>query len=169
MKDIFFHEHAEHNAQDGDHGGYRGCRQQRSQTLLPVDIGQTDDPPCDGCADIGSHDDADCLRELHQSGIDEPHHHDGGGTGTLDQGRDDCPQQKPLQGGAGQFVENQFQLVAGHLFQAFAHELHAIQKQGHAGQQCQNCDNGAYTHTSSVFVKHRSGKPRTKPLYMRAS
>ena len=56
------------------HAGKGNQRRQHSHI-------QRDQKAGDGGADIGAHDNPDCLSQCHHTGIDKPHDHNGGGRG----------------------------------------------------------------------------------------
>ena len=56
--------------------------------------------------------------------------HHRGGRGGLDDGGDAGAQKHPLEGAAGELVEDQLQFVARHLLQPVPHEGHAEEEEG---------------------------------------
>ena len=78
--------HAQNDADDrhdtGDHLG----AQQLHKAAAAGDIGKAQDPAGDTGTKNGAHDDTDGLPHFHHTGVDEAHHHDGGGRGGLDHG-----------------------------------------------------------------------------------
>ena len=67
--------------------------------------------------------------QLHNAAVDKTDHHDCGRAGTLDYGGDAETQKKALDRVIGQLAQDLLQLAAGLLFQSFAHDIHAEQKQ----------------------------------------
>jgi len=80
--------------------------------------------------------------QLHDAAVDKTDHHDGGGAGTLDDGRHAQAQKEAFERVVSQLAQNLLQLAAGLLFQCLAHNVHTEQKQGQAAQQRKNIKNG---------------------------
>ena len=68
--------------------------------------------------------------QLHDAAVDKAHHHNGGGTGTLDHSGNAQTQKEPFERAVGQLAQDLLQLTACLLFQRLAHNVHAEQKQG---------------------------------------
>ena len=92
----------------------------------------------DGGTDIGTHDDADGLRQGHKRGVDEADDHHIGGRGALDHQRDRKAHQHGHEPVAGRLFQNDPQLVACGVAKAGGHERHAVQEQTYASQQGEN-------------------------------
>ena len=128
---------AEHPQDDADHGDDAGERRgaQQRHPARAADIRQAEDPARDARAEDRAEHDADGLTHLHHAGVDKADDHDGRGRGRLDHGGDAGAEQNALERGTCESIEDDLQLVAGHLFQPFAHERHAEQEQSHAAKQ----------------------------------
>ena len=133
-----------HNPREGGGG------QQGDPARPALQRGQADDPPGDTGAQDGPHDDADGLLDLHHAGVDKAHHHHRGGRGGLDDGGDAGAQKHPLEGAAGELVEDQLQFVARHLLQPVPHEGHAEEEEGHAAEQRDEVGNAHSPHAPFV-------------------
>ena len=83
----------------------------------------------------GAEHDGDRLPHLHHPGVDEADHHDRRRRGRLDDGGDAGAQQQAAERRAAQLIKNDFEPVAGHLFQPLAHQRHAEEEERHAAKQ----------------------------------
>ena len=70
------------------------------------------------------------VRESAWSGVDQADDHDGGGGGGLDGHGNDSAQGQADEGVGSHLFQQQFQLAAGHLFQAPGHDVHAVEEEG---------------------------------------
>ncbi len=73
--------------------------------------------------------------QLHDAAVDEADHHNGGGAGTLDDGRYAQAQKKALDGAVGQLAQDLLKMAAGLFFERLAHDVHTEQEQRQAAQQ----------------------------------
>jgi len=89
----------------------------------------------DGSPHVGTHDDADRLRQRHDAGVDESDDHDRRGGGGLYQGGHDQPEQEALELIGSQLTENGLHLVAGEALQRVAHDVHSEKEQGKSAQK----------------------------------
>ena len=95
---------------------------------------QTQQLSGDGGADVGAHDDADGLAQLHDAGVDEAHHHDGGSRRALDDAGDQSADADGFKDVAGDGFQGFFQFFAGHFLQGIAHGEHAVDEKPQAAQ-----------------------------------
>src|SRR5699024_2704812 len=70
-----FAEHPEHDTHHRHDGRDRRCGKDGRPASCSFNIGETQDPSCNTCTDVGSHDDTDRLPEFHHHGIDETDNH----------------------------------------------------------------------------------------------
>ena len=129
------------DADEGQDGGEGGGLQELQHQAVPLDAAEAQEPGGDGGADVGAHDDADGLAELHEAGVHEAHHHDGGGGGGLDHRRDAETQQQRPEGAAGHAGEDVFQPGARGLLQGVPHDVHAEEEEGQAPDEIQHVKN----------------------------
>ena len=87
--------------------------------------------------------------KLHDAAVDKADHHDGGGAGALDDGRNNQAQCEAFEGVVGKTAQDFLKLAARLLFKRFAHGVHAEQKQGQAAKQREYIK---YAHDSSSFL-----------------
>ena len=73
--------------------------------------------------------------QLHDAAVDEADHHDGGSTGTLDDGGHAQTEEEALKGVIRQFAQDLLQMAAGLFLKGFAHDVHAEQEQSQTAQQ----------------------------------
>ena len=123
-------EHVEDDAHNRQNGPQEGGLQEHHHDVVRVDITQAQQLRGDGSADVGAHDDAHCLLQLHDARVDETDAHDGGGGGALDQPGDDGPQKDPFEYVAGKTLQDMLQPAAGELLQAVRHGGHTKQERG---------------------------------------
>ena len=72
------------------------------------------------------HDDADGLSDLHDTGVHQTHQHDRHSGGGLNGDGDAGTQQQTFDGVGSHALEQPLQLAAGHFFQTFGHDRHAV-------------------------------------------
>ena len=77
-------------------------------------------------ADIGPHNNPDCLIQRHQSAVHKADNHNGCGRGALDNGSDAGSYGNTEQAVAGQLFQNGFHAVPGSRFQTDTHHMHSI-------------------------------------------
>ena len=82
----------------------------------------------DRCANIGTHNDANSLSQIHQSGIDESDHHHVRGRGALDHHRNRQADDHGDNAILCCIFQNDAHLFTGGIFQAAGHDRHAEQK-----------------------------------------
>ena len=85
-----------------------------------------------GGPDVGPHDDAECLFQVHQSCVDQPHGHNRGSTGRLEHCRNPGPQGHPVDSLLCQLPQDFLELGPSRLLQAVAHQLHTVQEKRNA-------------------------------------
>ena len=90
-----------------------------------------------GLAHVGAHDEPDGLIQVHDTGVDKAHHHDGSGGGGLDCGGDERAQQDPHKPVGSEPLQDGLHPVAGCGLQAGAHHLHPVEKQRQAAKQAE--------------------------------
>ena len=125
-----FDKHEKDDADDRHHRPqYRGLKE--IQNSIPAgNTGQPQDLRRNGGTDVGPHNDAHRLLQLHDAGIDEAHAHDGGGSRRVDDGGDQRPQKHALKDVVGQFFQYALQPAAGQLGQTVGHGGHTKEEQG---------------------------------------
>ena len=130
-----------HNHDDTDQGydGGEGFRFQHSQErVVPLDAGKAEDP-CSQCrTDVGTHEDADGLTQLHDAGVYQTDQHNGQRRRGLDGNGDAHAQQQALDLVGGHLLQNDLQLAAGEFFQTGGHDVHTIQEKRQTAQQGDN-------------------------------
>ena len=99
-----------------------------------------DDPGRDGGTDVGTHDDANGLREVHQSGIDEADDHHSGCARRLDECCDEDSGDDAHEAVLGHCGEDGAQAVAGKFFQTFGHDFHTVKEESERAQQAQQVE-----------------------------
>ena len=166
--------HDEQNADEGQQGREILGFEELHEDVAALKARQGQDPGGDGGADVGTHDDADGLAEGHDAGVDKAHQHDGDGGGGLDGHGDADTQQQALEGVGGHAFEQALQLAAGHFLQALGHQVHAVEEESQATQECED---GKDIHFVTPFVSLQSKEKvdmvflslRTNSLYMLSS
>ena len=137
--------HDQQDTRQSDQGREVLRLQQVHKDVLTLDAGERQNPRRQGGADVGAHDDADGLSQLHDAGVHQAHQHHRHGGGGLDGDGDARAQQQALEGAGGHALEHPLQLAAGHLFQALGHDGHAVQEErqaaaeGKDGENVHNC------------------------------
>ena len=139
-------EQIQHNARRSQEGAQYGGLEQQKKQVVGGDIPQAQELCRDGGADIGPHDDADRLLQLHDARVNEADAHDGGGGGALDQSGDQRAQQDTPEHIAGQPFQYALQTAAGQLLQAVGHGGHA-EEEGSDGPD--EGDHVRYIHLSA--------------------
>ena len=114
-------EHVKQDAHRRQDRPQKSRLEQRQQKVVGGDIPQAQQLRRHGGADIGAHDDAHRLTELHDPGVDKADTHNRGGRRALDQSGDHRTQQNAFEDIAGQPLQNIFQTAAGELLQAVRH------------------------------------------------
>ena len=127
--------HIEHNAGQGQQRAEILRLHQRENDIIRGDIAQAEDLSGDGGADIGAHNDAHGLLQLHDAGVDEAHAHDGGGGRAVDQSRHQRAHQNAHENIVGELLHNAFQPSAGEFFQSVRHRRHAEEEGGDCAQK----------------------------------
>ena len=122
------YEHVEHNAYNGHDGAEVLRTHHGEEQVVRRDVSQTENLGGDGGADVGAHDDAHCLLQLHDARVDEAHAHDGGGSRAVDQTGDQGADENAHKQVVGQPFQNGLQTAAGQFFQAACHGVHAEEK-----------------------------------------
>ncbi len=125
-------EHLEEDTNEGQDGRKGGGLEKLQEQAVTFDAAQGQDPGGDGGTDVGAHDDADGLGQIHQAGVNEADDHNGGGGGGLDHSGDRQTCQEAQQAVGGQLAQQAAQAVSGSALQAFAHQVHAEQEQAQA-------------------------------------
>ena len=93
-------------------------------------------------SDVGSENNGNGLRQSHQSRADKADYHDGGGTGGLQNGCDQCSRKGSHQRILREDSENGTHLLARCLLQRFTHLIHSEQKNSQSAKQTeQRCNN----------------------------
>ena len=82
--------------------------------------------------------------KLHDAAVDKADHHNGGGTGRLNDRGYAQAQEKSLDGIIGQLAQDLLQLAASLLLQRLAHNVHAEQEQGQAAEQGKDIENSHF-------------------------
>ena len=118
--------------------------------VVALDSRQRQDPCCQGRTNIGTHDNTDGLSQLHDTGVDQTHQHNGHSRRGLDGNSDARAKQKAFKGVIGHLLEKLFQLTAGHLLQSGGHDRHTIQKEGQTTAECKQGKN-IHTYVSFSF------------------
>ena len=118
--------HNEQNTDQSQQGGEILGLEEVDKEVLAFDAGEGQQPRCQGGADIGTHDDADGLSDLHDTGVHQTHQHDRHSGGGLNGDGDAGAQQQTFDGVGSHALEQPLQLAAGHFFQTFGHDRHAI-------------------------------------------
>lgn len=107
-----------------------------------------------GWCDVGAHDDADGLSQLHHAGVYQTHQHDRHGGGGLDGNGDRCAQQQTLMGVEVMQLEEALQPSAGHFFQTLGHDGHSVEEKGQSAAEGEEredvLDRGSFLPTASV-------------------
>ena len=84
--------------------------------------------------DIGAHDNADRLRQCHQSGIDEADHHHIRGGRTLHQQCDENTDRNGDETVCSRPLQYRSELIAGGLLETGGHHAHAIEKETYTAE-----------------------------------
>ena len=93
-------------------------------------------------SDVGSENNGNGLRQPHQSRTDKTDHHDGGGTGGLQNSCNQCSRKGSHQWILREDSENGTHLLARRLLQRFTHLIHSEQKNSQSAKQTeQRCNN----------------------------
>ena len=100
-----------------------------------MNAGERKDPGRQRRADVGAHDDAHRLSELHDAGIDQANQHDGHGRRGLDGNGDAGAQQQALKGVGGHLAKRFFQLSARQLLEPRGHDMHSVEEKGKSANQ----------------------------------
>ena len=118
------------------------------EEAVPLQAGKREQPAGDSGADVGAHNDADGLMQLHQTGVDKADRHNGGGAAGLNDRRDSHTQQQRAHRGGGHGGQDALQLAARGLLQRFAHQVHTVQEHRNAAHQGKHIKNahGKFTH-----------------------
>ena len=127
--------HIEQNADEGEYGAEGGGLEHLDPDAVALQAGKTQQPAGDSGTHIAAHNDADGLMQLHDAAVDEADHHDGGSTGTLDDGGHAQTEEEALEGVIRQFAQDLLQMAAGLFLKGFAHDVHAEQEQSQTAQQ----------------------------------
>ena len=133
-----FEELVEEDPQYRQNGPQKGGVEEHEQHVVRLDIPQPQQLSGDGGADVGPHDDAHGLFQLHDAGVDKAHAHNSGCGGALDQSGDHGAQQDTLPDAVGQPLQNMLQPAAGEFLQAVCHGGHAEQEGGNGAHQGNN-------------------------------
>ena len=146
------HAHKRHHRREG-----LGLNDGQQQAVA-ADVRQSNELTRHGGADVGAHDHAHGLRQGHNARVDQTDDDDDGtGTGLNDAG-DEGTQKNAPDGGGGELLQNALHLSARDLFQAGAHDGHAIQEQRHASGELNHI--GYCQKTTPIFRLGRSGLRR---------
>ena len=138
---LFAFAHIQEDAEEGQHRAEGGGFEHLDPEAVALQTRQTQDPAGDRGADVAAHDHADGLMQLHDAAVDKADHHDGGGTGALDHGRDAQTKEEAFEGIIGQLAQDFLQLTAGLLFEGLAHDVHTEQKQGQTAKEGKDIEN----------------------------
>ncbi len=137
LEHIFLGEHMQQHA-----GHCHRCRNRGAGEIgSPAGafhIGKRHDPAGNARADVGPQDHRNGLGEFHHAGIHKADDHHRGCTGGLHGTGDRGSQQKSLQRGVGEFVQDHLHFVSGHFLQAIGHGRHSEEEQRHARQQTED-------------------------------
>ncbi len=82
--------------------------------------------------------------QLHDAAVDKADHHNGGGTGRLNDRGYAQAQEKSLDGIIGQLAQDLLQLAASLFLKGFAHDVHAEQEQSQTAQQRKDIENSHF-------------------------
>ena len=85
--------------------------------------------------DVGTHDDADGLRQGHEPRIDEADRHDRGGTAALQYSSYQCTCDHTHDPVFCQKCKNRLHFLSGCLLKTFTHQIHAIDEYSKSTQQ----------------------------------
>ena len=96
---------------------------------------QRDELSGNGGANIGAHDDPYRLLQCHHAGVYKPHYHDGRCRRRLNHRRDAGTHSHTQEAVGSQPFQDSLHPVAGGVFQAAAHHLHAVEEQRQSSQQ----------------------------------
>ena len=88
-----------------------------------------DDLGCDGCADVGTEDDAHGLPQRHQSCVGKPDDHHGRGSAALDDARDQHADQHPTDRLVGKGLKDASERIPGCLLKSVAKQFHAVKEE----------------------------------------
>ena len=158
-----------HHDKDGTHHGKDQGEILRLQELQPyvvrLQAHQGKQPGRQRRADVGAHNDAGGLGNVHKARVDQAHQHDGHRRGRLDRNGDARAQGKAFQRVGGHTLEGVLQLAAGHTFQPRGHDVHAVEEKG---QTADEGDDGENIHITiprliTVYRNYTRGMLRLKP------
>ena len=105
--------HVEHNAHNSNAGAKVLRAHHGEKQVVRGDVSQTENLGGDSGADVGAHDDAHGLLQLHDARVDEAHAHDGGGGRAVDQTGDQGADEYAHKQVVGQPFQNGLQTAAG--------------------------------------------------------
>ena len=127
----------EHEQHDTDHtqNGGQGSGLEELQNTGAGQIAQRQQPAGDGGTDVRTQDHAHSLLQVHDTGVDEAHHHNGGSGRGLDHSGDRQTQNAALPNGRTHFCQDVLQLAAGSTLQGLAHHVHTEEEQSQTTQQ----------------------------------
>ena len=120
---------------------------------------KSDQDTGDGRTDIGAEDNAGRLRQIHNSGVDEAHDHDGRRSRRLDYNCNQHTDQEADDRSSGQLLKKIFHSGSGSQFQAFSHIVHAEQESTKSAEQCNDVVSSHVSSTPS------SGKYVIRTVY----
>ena len=126
--------HIQQNADKCKQRTERSGFEQIDEEAVALQAGKAQDPAGDSGAHIAAHDHADGLMQLHDAAVDEADHHDGGSTGTLDDGGHAQTEEEALEGLSVQLLRI-FCRWPPLFLKGFAHDVHAEQEQSQTAQQ----------------------------------
>ena len=121
----------------------------RRDGSLALNACQYQNPTGNGGADIGTHDNADGIGQLHDAGINKTDYHNCGGRGGLDCCGDQSAQKHTFKSSGSQLAEDDLQLAAGNTLKTFAHKGHTEEEEGKTAQQSNRICN---THICRSFL-----------------
>jgi len=135
----------EHDEDDADY--QRGGSEGRGLEYLEHDVAaglyvhEADDLRRHRGADVGAHDYADGLAQSEYARGQQADRQDDGGRGGLDYGRDQHAGQQSSKGVPRQLLQQDAQRIARALFEALAHDLHAVEEHGQAAKHGYDAEN----------------------------
>ena len=138
---LLFRAHDEQDARQGHQGGEVLGLEKVDKEAVALNAGEGQEPRRQGGADVGTHDDPDGLAQFHNTGVYQAHQHDRHSGGGLDGDGDARAQKQALDGVGGHTLEKALQPSAGHLFQAFGHNRHAVEEKGQSAAEGEEGEN----------------------------